>query len=192
MEVLERPAVATTELDDELNRFKGVVAKRRLPSEFIALFQKLKESDMFSAKMKPSGFAFLVEASATKVPDHLFAKLLDAIEESGAAGVLFAARGRGAEDDFKAMVRRWFELTPLEEKPQLEVFLRLERMGIAEERGSTLDMALRAGMAHDLADRVCDLTFAGYYPGFAAAFPDAPMPTPTPQSREVFDDAALI
>lgn len=192
MEVLDRPSVATNELDEELSRFKGVVAKRRLPSEFIALFDKLKESTMFSPKMKPSGFAYLIEMSATKVPDHFFGKLLDALDESGAVKELFKARGSEAENDFKALVRRWLELTPMEEGPQLEVFLRLERMGISEERGATLDMALRAGMDTELVDRVCDLTFAGYYPGFAEAATNGPVLVATPQSREAFNDTALI
>lgn len=186
MEVLDRPAQANT-LAEELSRFQGVVAKRRFPSEFIALFTKLQESTMFSEEMKPAGFAYLLEMSVTKVPDHFFGKLMDAISESNAVHCLFGSRGRMAEDDFKGVVRRWLELTPMEADPQLEVFLSLERMGISEERGATLDMALRAGLDPSTVDRICDLTFAGYYPSFAEAHP---LPTATPRSP--FNDAESI
>lgn len=166
MEVLDRPQVAVSELEAEFDRFKGVVASRRLPSDFISLFDKLRVSDRFSDKVKPLGFAYLVEQSAIKVPDHFIEKLLQAIDKSGCAKVLYGCRQTAAEEDFKALVRRLLELTPLTEEAQTAMFRRLEEIGVSRERIATIDMALRAGASMELMDQVCDLTFDTYFPNF--------------------------
>lgn len=165
MEVQERPPVAEDKTEAELERFKGVVASRRFPSEFLVLFDKLRVSDMFSPEVKPRCFAYLVEQSAVRVPNHYFPNLLDAIEKSGAVATMYAGRGvPQAEVDFRAMVRRWFEYVPQEGPALHEVFMRAERMGISNDRGLTIALALEAGATMDYMDTVCDLTVYLYYP----------------------------
>lgn len=164
MEVLENPPVAEAQLKDELERFKKVAADRRLPSNFIELFTKLRDSDMFSEQMKPHGYAHLVEQSATKVPDHHFEKMLKAMEAVNVAKAMYDGRGEQAKVDFRALVRRMFEAVPLESAPLLEVFYRVERMGISDDRGLTVCMPLEAGATMEFMDQVCDLTFHQYYP----------------------------
>jgi hypothetical protein len=165
MTVIDKPHTADEKVRAELVRFHGVVASRRLPSEFLELFTKLQKSDMFSTPAKPLCFAYLMEQSATKVPDHFLTKLLDAMENSGAVATIYAGLDKAtAEQSFQATVLRMFKLAPLQASPQLDVFYRLERMGVSPDRNVTLDMALKAGAEMAFMDTVCDLTFEDYYP----------------------------
>lgn len=168
MEVLDRPQAArASAFEEEFERFKGVVAARRFPSDFISLFDKLRKSDMFPEPVKPRCFAYLIEQAATKVPDHFVTKLLAAIDASGCARALYADQQAGAEAVLQGLVRRCLELAPLTEEAQMAAFQSLERTGISRERIATIDMALRAGASTDFVDKVCDLTFYGHYPSYA-------------------------
>lgn len=153
-----------TVLAAERDRFAKVVAARKTNKDLFELFDKLKVSDKFTEPAKPYLALDLVEACVHRVSERQLIKLLQAMEASGTvAFICDTVPQEHAEPILSRLVRKVLQSCPLSEGSLMEAFLHLERSGVCAERGEALDMAIRAGMATDELDIICNLTFEAYY-----------------------------
>ncbi len=155
-------------LRGERARFAKVVAARKTNKELLQLFEKLDTSDKFNVEAKPHLFADLIDACVKRVSTRQTMELLEVMEQTGAARLVRAVNSAPEADDLlKSVVKKAFTSSPKETSSLMEAFVRLERSGVSEDRGHTLDLAFKAGMTVEDLDPICDLTFEAYYPSFA-------------------------
>lgn len=150
---------------EDRQRFSQVMKARRTDRELLDLFGKLALSDKFSDASKPYCYADLIAEAAQRVADKNVHLLMATIEEMGAAKKVRAVLSdEEAGVALRHLVKRAFDVSPMDEAPLMNVFMWSERAGVAPDRCHTLCLGLEAGIPMERMDDICDLTVLAYYP----------------------------
>lgn len=152
------------DLDDELARFKDVIAARRTVAELFGLYEKLLISPKFSEEVKPECLFVLTQACLNRMADKDIRNFLIVTGRSNAFDRMrFDLEPRLVAKLGAEVAKRTLLSAPKTSEGYMAAMQGLEYAGISYSRTETMDLCHWAGMGVDFLEKLADMTYHAYY-----------------------------